>query len=165
MKPLLIGQAPGPNTDPNLPLYPLPRSSAGGRLQEFMGLSRGQYLRTFDRTNVLHEFPGQHKRDDKFPLDKARIAARAMIPLLSGREVVLVGRNVATVFDHPRIPFCAWHEDERGFLVACIPHTSGRNLWYNSEENRELVREFWREYFAKKGLPVPLDAGNLANVA
>ena len=81
-KPLLIGQAPGPNTDPDRPLAPLPRSSAGGRLAELAGLSPKDYLKTFDRTNLLHTFPGRWKRDDKWPARDAGIAAAAMKPLL-----------------------------------------------------------------------------------
>lgn len=162
MKPLLIGQAPGPNTDPRLPLYPLPSTSAGGRLAEFMGLSRTQYLRSFDRVNVLQEFPGKYERDDKFPVAQAKIAAAAMKPFLSGRDVVFVGRSVADVFGYKGIDFCTWYQDDSlETYFACIPHTSGRNFWYNKEENRSLVRRFWDDFLAKKGLPTPLDTGNL----
>lgn len=156
MKPLLIGQAPGPNTDSRLPLYPIPSTSTGGRLAKFMGLTRTQYLRTFDRVNVLQDFPGKCKRDDKFPMRDAIIAARAMRPLLAGREVILVGRNVANAFGYYEIPFHHWMSDDRsGFMVCCIPHPSGRNLWYNLAENREAAAEFWRRYLAKK-MQIPL---------
>lgn len=151
MKPLLIGQAPGPNTDPDLPLFPVPRTSAGGRLCEFMGLSKGDYMARFDRINLLYAFPGKYKRDDKFPLPKARIAADAIRPLLTGRTVVMVGRNVANAFGYPASE-TPWHEfvtDERGgFTYAVIPHPSGRNHWYNAEDNVAEARAFWAKVLA-----------------
>lgn len=164
MKPLLIGQAPGPNTDPRMPLYPLPKTATGGRLASFMGLTTHQYLRTFDRVNVLQDFPGKCKRDDKFPLREARIAASAMRPLLAGREVILVGRNVATAFGFAEMPFhSVLMESDCDIYV--VPHPSGRNHWYNSETNREEARLFWAEYLAKRGLPVLVEQGNLAALA
>ncbi len=164
MKPLLIGQAPGPNTDPSMPLYPLPTTSAGGRLQALMGMSRGQYLRTFDRVNLLQFFPGKHKRDDKFPLREAKIAAGAMRPLVAGREVILIGRNVACAFGWTELPFLSTVVtcDETCWTV--VPHTSGRNHWYNSEENREAARLFWAGYLSTRGLPVLPEGGNLGAV-
>lgn len=157
-RPLLIGQAPGPNTRPDLPLFPHPRTSAGGRLASFLGLSRTEYLRIFDRVNLIQEFPGRCKRDDKWPTARARDAAGAMRPLLSGRQVIMVGRNVATAFGVPKdMPFlqtfsmdcrrrcisnCSLgHECE----VTIILHPSGRNHWYNRVENRLALQVFWGE--------------------
>lgn len=163
MRTLLIGQAPGPNTDPELPLFPVPRTSAGGRLQEMMGLTRGEYLATFERVNLLYKFPGRHKRDDKFPLAHARLAARAMKPLLAGRDVVLVGRNVATAFELEADFFdwvewpvrrrCVVTRDPGTCRVAVVPHPSGRNHWYNKPENRELARAFWEDHLKKVADP------------
>lgn len=152
--PLLIGQAPGPKTDPLLPLYPLPRTSAGGRLLALTGLRRGRYLQVFDRVNLLHEFPGKHKRDDKWPAAPTRFAAQTMRPFLTGRHVVLVGRNVANAF-RLDMPFheWGWMECRRANVfngcnglcqVAIIPHTSGRNHWYNNEANMEMALNFWQ---------------------
>lgn len=164
MKPLLIGQAPGPNTDPRLPLYPLPRTSTGGRLADFMGLTTHQYLRTFDRCNVLQEFPGKVKRDDKFPLREARIAANAMAPLLVGRQIICVGRNVGSSFGWSDLPFHTTVVTSDGTEWTVVPHASGRNHWYNKEENRMAARAFWAEFLATRGLPVMAEQGNLGAV-
>ncbi len=158
-RPLIIGQAPGPNTDPELPLFPVPSGSAGGRLQSLMGLTRGQYLKRFDRVNLLPFFPGKCKRDDKFPMTPAKLAARAIRPLLAGRTVVLLGRNVANAFLLD-LPFHEWTDLQarrRNKLLqmegvecdgvarlAIVPHTSGRSHWYNKEENKRAAVEFWR---------------------
>lgn len=141
---LLIGQAPGPNTDAAMPLYPSPTSSAGGRLAALSGLSRLQYLATFDRINLLNEFPGRtRKRDDTWPVRDARIAASAIRPLLFGRRVILVGRNVSDAFGlDPAEPFHEWMS-KNGIQYAVIPHPSGRNHWYRKPENLERATAFW----------------------
>lgn len=152
MKPLLVGQAPGPNTDPLRPLAPLPRSSAGGRLAELAGLSPKEYLKLFDRTNLLHTFPGRWKRDDKWPVRDAEIAASAMKPLLGGRHVILVGRNVAVAFGYPaqHLDFHEWFNDSQwGFEVAVVPHTSGRNHWYRKPGHEDHARAFWASVVEK----------------
>lgn len=157
-RPLLIGQAPGPNTRPDLPLFPHPRTSAGGRLAYFLGLSRTEYLRIFDRVNLIQEFPGRWKRDDKWPTARARDAANAMRPLLAGRQVIMVGRNVATAFGVPKdMPFLQTFtmDCRRASISNCslghectttiIPHPSGRNHWYNRVENTVALQLFWRD--------------------
>lgn len=153
--PLLIGQAPGPNTDPELPLYPIPRTSAGGRLRELTGLTRGEYLRYFDRINLLPYFPGRVGHDDSFPMTPAKLAARVIRPLLTGRIVILVGRKVADAFKID-LPFHEWAElrtQRPNILTRCrgtarfaiVPHPSGRNHWYNRDDNRRLAHCFWQE--------------------
>lgn len=140
---LLIGQAPGPNTNPDLPLYPYPATMTGGRLCKLMGITPQEYLHLFDRTNVLHYFPGKHARDDKFPKREARIAAQAIKPLLKDRHVLLVGRNVAEAFEYASLPFCTWTRDTRyDFDLACIPHPSGRNHFLHNAHNSDMVKRF-----------------------
>lgn len=154
MKPLLIGQAPGPKTDPKWPLAPLPRNSAGGRLADLAGLSPQRYLNAFDRTNLLHEFPGRWpgKNDDKWPKDLAKVAAQAIMPLLRGRTVVLVGRNVERAFGFD-FKFHEWYRCMSwGFDVAVVPHTSGRNTWYRKPGNEAEARAFWAELTSRPGL-------------
>lgn len=146
-RPLLTGQSPGPNTRPELPLFCLPKTSAGGRLQELTGLTRGRYLAGFQRMNLLYEHPGRHKRDDKFPVREARVAANAVKPLLEGRRVIFIGRKVGDAFGYGS-QVAPWHEwgycPKWSFTYACVPHPSGRNHWYNNQLNRDVASEFWR---------------------
>lgn len=158
-RPLLIGQAPGPRTDPELPLFPVPKTSAGGRLQELTGLRRVEYMKRFERVNLLPYFPGKHKRDDKFPMSPAKLTAAVLKPLLAGRVVIMVGRNVSNAFGFE----ADWHEwvdwpvvkvavgdTPHSARVAVIPHPSGRNHWYNREQHREQARSFWAEFLGQE---------------
>lgn len=161
MRPLLIGQAPGPNTDPRLPLFPVPSTSAGGRLAEMTGLGRAEYLKTFERVNLLPDFPGKTKKEDMFPVARARFAAKIMKPFLAGRTVVLVGRGVSTAFGldpsfefhkwftHPVKRRCAFARDSWHARVVIIPHPSGRSRWYNDDANRALSIAFWTEFSSR----------------
>lgn len=151
MRPILIGQAPGPNTDPDYPLYPVPSTSAGGRLAQLMGVDGHAYLDLFDRANVLYRFPGKVKKEDKFPVREARVAAEAMRPLLRGRDIVLVGRGVAEAFGYPSalLGFHEWLADPKwGYRVAVVPHTSGRSRWYNVAQNKAEAWRFWSALLA-----------------
>lgn len=153
MKPLLIGQAPGPNTNPKMPLWPLPKTSAGGRLAQFMGLDPEEYVDRFERVNLLYHFPGQTKRDDKWPVAKARIAAEAMLPLLTGRTILFIGRNVSNAFGWPanEVDFLQWTEhSEYGFRFAIVPHPSGRSRWYSFPDNKVQSDDFWFDFLMKE---------------
>ena len=167
MRPILVGQAPGPRTDPELPLFPVPSTSSGGRLCEMMGITRGQYLGMFDRVNLLYNFPGKHKRDDKFPMREARIAACAMRPLFAGRVVILIGRNVAEAFgvEAEFHTWFAWPVRRPNLIQRCngvaqaavVPHPSGRNHWYNRPEHRALARAFWQNLLAHQSQAILAD--------
>lgn len=141
---VLVGQAPGPNTNPRHPLHPAPCTSAGGRLLTLTGLHYTEYMTAFQRVNLLQEFPGRHVRDDKFPRELGRVAAQSMEPFLEKRVVVFMGRNVARAFGYQTLPFHTWQWNSTwNYKLACAPHTSGRNRWYNRLENRELASSFW----------------------
>jgi len=141
---LIIGQAPGPNTDPAEPLWPEPASGAGGRLAAFAGLTPAEFLARFDRINLLNEFPGRKwKRDDTWPVEPGRVAASAIRPLLKGRRVILLGRNVAEAFGL-HVPFHTW-VGAQGFNAAVVPHPSGRNHFYRDSGNSSVSAAFWRQ--------------------
>lgn len=148
---VLVGEAPGPNTRPNAPLFPAPVNSAGYRLYKLTGLSsRNAYLRRFQRANLLREHPGtwtsSKRGKDRWPSREARFAADAMRHLLYRRNVIFVGRRVAEAFGYSRtrLPFLWWHEDaEWRMQVACLPHPSGRSHWYNDPEHVMQARRFF----------------------
>lgn len=151
---LLIGQAPSAATNPDLPLYPHNRSCAGGRLVEFFGITKGEYLNSYDRCNLLPFYPGKSGRGDRFPMREARLCASAVSPFLSGRVVIFVGRSVATAFGYDKrvIDFFTWRERTRRgspFTFGLIPHPSGLNRVFNSTESRVRAKRFHAEAMQK----------------
>lgn len=141
----IIGEAPGPRTRADMPFYPYPPSSAAGRLLSYLGWERSRYLLTFARRNLLDEWPGP-----TFPVAKARECVPHVVAALHPRPLLLMGKGVSAAFGVTglpplqlamvRVPHAELdHVDAQ---VAIVPHTSGRNLWYNDPSNRAAVREF-----------------------
>lgn len=141
----IVGEAPGPRTRADCPFYPYPPSSAAGRLLAYLGWSRSRYLLTFARMNLLDEWPGP-----RFPVVEARECVPKIVAALHPRPMLLMGRGVAQAFGvgvlpplelaHVRLPHAeCGHVDAQ---VAIVPHTSGRNLWYNDPVNQAALRAF-----------------------
>lgn len=139
----LVGEAPGSKSDPDLPLYPLPERSSGGRLCAMFGRGRAGYLRAFARADLIDRYPGP-----TFPLGRAREASEALAERLAPRPLILLGRGVAQAFAFPHSEHMAWEDYLLGqtlIRAAVIPHPSSRNLWYADRANQEKVGEWLRE--------------------
>jgi hypothetical protein len=139
---LLVGEAPGPNTDPLLPLFPDPASSAGGRLLKFSGADPAAWLGKLVRMNMC---------EGSWSTRRAVIGrARALAFLLDERNwwrgrplrVLLLGTRVSEswgcrgAFGYTDL--YGWRD--RPLRVAWIPHPSGRNLIYNERRNQLRAR-------------------------
>lgn len=129
-----------------------------------MGLTLEEYLESFERINLLHDYPGKTlDRQDKFPRHEARVAAGKLRRMFAGRDIVLLGRAVSSCWDRrlAEVPFLEWTVDPLFYgTVAVVPHPSGRNLWYNDLANRRAAGRFWQALLAS--LPGPLEAGSIA---
>jgi len=156
---VLIGQSLGP-TAPTRPELAM-TGQAGARVAQLCGLSYPkEYVRFFDRANVLDYWPGPAigGEGDCFPMEEARAEAAKMTPLLDGRLVVLCGRQVGRAFLFSQeAPLFAWRRvewskgDRRGqFSVAVAPHPSGVSRWWNKSKNVEAARAFYQELVAKR---------------
>jgi len=139
----LVGEAPGPHTHADMPLYPFPMQSAAGRLLAMLrelGWTRGDYLRTFARANLLGYYPGA-----SFPVGRARPEAPLLAQRLAPRPLILLGRGVAMAFRFPTDEVLCWQDyvlEHTLVRAAIVPHPSGRNLWYNDPANRRAAAEF-----------------------
>lgn len=135
-RPVLVGMNNPLSSEPTHALFPHPAGCTGHRLYEMLksrvpGVTRRQYLDAFDRRNVVSA-----KSYDK---QLAREGASALYNEFfgTGRTVVLLGADTVVAFGLPRLLL---HPQENGGVTwRQIPHPSGRNLWFNSEENRTLV--------------------------
>lgn len=167
---ILIGEAPGKNDQDCYPLYPFPKGSAGGRLlrlspcwrEDHMYGSMRRYLETTRRLNLVPYYPGS-----KWPTKYAEAQARNLCRsgFLADHSVVLVGVRVARAFFeslYKHLKFDREITREVGNYTGefygrvldgsstttamskkfyWIPHPSGRNRLYNSEEMVSCVRE------------------------
>ncbi len=139
---LLIGEAPGPNTDPFLPLFPEPRNSAGGRLLKYAEVPTSDWIGKLMKMNLC---------DGSWSVRRAVAGrARAIAFLLNKRNyhdgrplrVLLIGARVARAWSC----YGPFGYEEHGMvsctslLIAWIPYPSGKNRLYNSRRNQLRAR-------------------------
>jgi uracil-DNA glycosylase len=149
LKPLLIGQAPGPETDPWLPLS----GRSGARLARLCRIDLDEFLAAFDRVNLIGRFPGKAGKGDGFPLQIARRRALALSRGFGGRTVVLLGGNVSAAFCVAPAPLLRWRRGALGAArLAIAPHPSGISRWWNEPENVRAATRFFRR-LARESTP------------
>lgn len=154
-RPVLIGMNNPLSSDPRHALFPAPEGCTGHRIFMMLqsqnpGLSRADYLRVFDRRNLLQARAWDARA--------ARGAAPALWAGLAGRRAVVLGSATRAALGLPRVPEVRWGEDG-GVWWCLLPHPSGRCLWYNDPAQRavaallldelyhahETPRGFWEE--------------------
>ncbi len=141
---LLIGEAPGPNTNALLPLFPHPSNSTGARLLRYAGVGAADWLGKLARMNLC---------DGTWSARRAVAGrARALAYLFDEANfhdgeplrVLLLGERVARAWScHGRFGYEVHRYDARAtgradfeLRVAWIPHPSGKNLLYNLRRNQ-----------------------------
>jgi hypothetical protein len=140
---LVIGEAPGPNSDARVPLFPEPRNSAG-RLMRYAGCPPADWIGKLVKMNLCdgawstRRAVNGRARALTYLLDPANFHDGA--PL----RVLLLGARVARAwschgaFGHETHAYdCGATADLR---VAWIPHPSGKNLLYNDRKNQLRAR-------------------------
>jgi len=133
---LIVGMAP---TDAAAPLS----GASGRRLAVLAGTD--SLSRRFALVNLLD------RPVDGWPLFEAREAASRIRESLVGRRVILLGASVARAFGYEPTPLLKWRYDgRREMTLADVPHTSGRNRWYNDPENVSRAHEFMVREAAKR---------------
>lgn len=136
MRPILIGMSNPYGSEPAHALFPVPASSAGGRLWAMLHdvrpeLSRHSYISRFDRRNLCN---------GPWVSAAGHRNAGAMLPFPPGSQVVLLGDAVRRAFGlrplllHPCPDF-----PQADVTVRQLPHPSGRNLFYNDPTHRLLA--------------------------
>ena len=139
---LLVGEAPGPNTDALLPLFPYPPNSAGGRLLKYADVDPADWLGKLVRMNLCdgtwsaRRAVAGRARALAFLLDRANYHHDE--PL----RVLLLGARVARAWSCRGSFGYAEQYGWKGvgLRVAWIPHPSGRNLLYNDRRNQLRAR-------------------------
>ena len=167
MKPILIGMNNPISTRPGHELYPAPEGCTGHRLWQMLhartGASRLMYLECFERRNLV--------AGREYERISARARAYEIVTELrdSGRTVVLLGQEVREAFHYvlrnevtrnwrelpegTRIsglpPLLVHPQTAVGVTWRQVPHPSGRNTWYNSRENCEVVELLMEELYVE----------------
>ena len=150
---LLVGESNPYGADPRFALYPEPPGCAGARLCEILGMSKREYLLTFDRVNLLG---GARRRWSAASAREAACALAASVE--TARYRVLLGARVAAAHGLAFKPFmkdgpqCGHAVCQCGSWLV-LPHPSGRSRLWNepgaAERARGLVLQLVEE--ARRG--------------
>lgn len=141
---VVFGERPGPRTDPRQPLFPHTTTGAAAKLIRLLGWTTEEYLQRTTRINVFHD--GAHA----LGLQAARRRVERYMTVAIARHgapvFVAVGRETLRAL--PQF-YRSMEAAETRDLVMYLPHTSGVNRWYNSQDNTELATRVLREHVAK----------------
>lgn len=133
-RPVIIGMNNPHSSDPRFALAPHPARVAGWNLwrmlQDVAGTSRAEYMRTFDRRNLLSERAWD-------PV-AARRQSENLWESLEDHTVLVLGQSVRRVLWLQDAPPLLWRTD-RGVRWCLVPHPSGLNRWYNDPLHRLAV--------------------------
>jgi uracil-DNA glycosylase len=145
IRPLVIGQAPSRGRSNREPLS----GASGQRLARLCGLSLPDFLKTFDRDNVLRRYPGKAGKGDRFPAGTARRRAAKLAQTFErGQLVILLGGNVADAFEMGFLRSgtpCRWHVDPINCIFyALVPHPSGVNRQWNNPDRVATAERFFK---------------------
>lgn len=155
MRTVIVGIAPARAGDEGQPLSALASQSTGRKIADMLCLHPLEYIAQFDRVNVC-PFP---QPSTIVPREWRSAAENLAGFLLRGRRVILLGPNVAECFGVSRgaYEYLEWSDPPSSrsgvagfragrmglpFSWAVLPHPSGRNRWYNEQENREAATQF-----------------------
>lgn len=138
---LVVGECPGPNTDPRMPLFPHPVKSAAGRMLEYSGITVADYLGLLERVNACSERWSDDEADArtqmtvKWLLDAAnRVDGRPLRVLLLGRKV----QHAWGVVNREEFGYTRWCDGD-DMQITWAPHPSGTCRKYNDKTNREKL--------------------------
>lgn len=141
-KPFLVGESNPYGADPEMALYPLPERASGGRLCfGILGITMAQYLRCFERRNLV--VGGWYMK-------AARAGAvRVLAETDASSVLILLGARVSGAFDLEFKPFSereCYFEDPTEVQptprwVIQLPHPSGRSRLWNGAEAGKRARD------------------------
>lgn len=129
MRPILLAMVNPYSDDPKFALWPDPPGCSGWRMWKMVadacGMSMGEYVRLFDRRNLL--------TGKKWDVLRAnRMGGQFLCSLAAGSSVVVFGRQTWTALNLVHVePGGAVQARDSTLYFA--PHPSGRSRYYNDE--------------------------------
>jgi len=146
LRPMLIGQAPGPGANRSSTPDEILGGKAGKRIADLAGITYGEYLLGFTRSNLIGSHQGKSGKGDRFPIELARKNAVTFLMngIMANRKVVFLGQNVARAFNADDFFLFTWYPG-CCFDYAVAPHPSGVSHWWNDPQHVKSARLFWRE--------------------
>ncbi len=152
MRPLLVGESNPYSVDQRNALLPWPAQAAGNRLRMILELTDREYLRAFDRANLV--------LGHRWSLRAARDGAAYLLRQRPIGTFVLLGRRVAQAFGYRDEPFSVLQSQAPGtdHVFYLLPHPSGRCREWNRPGAAERARRLLANFLPTHGL---VDGGDV----
>jgi len=132
----ILGERPGPNTDPSVALYPHTTTGAAARLHRLLGLSQAEYLASTSRLNAV---------DDKSSTASSVARQRVEEFLLSASQNPFIVLGKSAIKAMP----AKYRKMEFGEIkdnVLLLPHTSGVNRVWNDPDFAAKMQQVARDF-------------------
>lgn len=129
---VLVGVAP-PRPELNI-CAPLVSGATGRRLERLAGVPRNHLQYYYATENLFARYESQYCRPSR-----RRATGTTLVRSYPGRVLVLLGVEVRWACGYEWLEWGRWYDDLGDWLVAALPHPSGRTRWYNSAENRAVA--------------------------
>jgi len=135
----ILGERPGPNTDPSVALYPHTNTGAAARLHRLLSLTQEAYLANTSRLNAV---------DDKSSTAStvARQRVEEFLRTAGQNPFIVLGKSALRAMP-AKYRKMAFGEIKDNVLL--LPHTSGVNRVWNdpafTAEMQRIAREFIHE--------------------
>lgn len=145
MRTFLVGMNNPLSADPAFALFPHPPGCTGHRLYRMLhdhcGCSRSEYIRGFERVNVLES--------TDWSAAQARARREALRARLAGRRAVVLGAAPLVALGLRPAPVGRWTVLDDGLEYTCLAHPSGRCREYNSPDYRVAAGRLLAEEFRR----------------
>lgn len=136
----VVGDRPGPNTDPERPMFPHTTTGSAQRLIDLMGVSRDWYLENTVRMNAWHDGEKLIAKSEAISrLGEKFFHIQQQCPLEF--LILCVGQKSREIFPRKNIPDNA--------EVFYLPHTSGVNRFWNDRVATACIRLRLRSVISK----------------
>lgn len=137
----ILGERPGPNTDPSIALYPHTTTGAAARLSRLLGFNNEDYLANTARLNAV---------DDKSSTAStvARLRVEDFLRRAGSEPFIVLGKSAlrAMPSKYRRMQFGEIVDN-----VLLLPHTSGVNRVWNDPAFSAKMQTTAREFINDQG--------------
>lgn len=140
----IFGERPGPNTDPERPLYPHTTTGAAARLIRLLDWTTDFYLENTLRYNVVDNLRVSTRSDNARTRVILRMQEERRVNP-NARFLFLGKEALSSMKRQGREPL--WDNGEIRGDVMYIPHPSGRNLFYNDEQSVRYIKSQLVKFF------------------
>lgn len=140
-KPLIIGEAPSKNETTEHPI----EGRVGKRLATCCGMTLQDFLKHFDRVNLLHVRQDTKEKGFEFDAKAGKAAADELRKSFQPDQVVLfLGGRVSEAFGVHGPYFEQRVVNGINTRAFIVPHPSGVNRWWNDPANLAQMNTFMR---------------------